>query len=138
MQKLGKLDTLFIVDAVHDKAAWFNFGPEADTRIRRMWSQPVEYSGSEKRSVKRRLRPAGVAPGIGDIDRRRLLEPGRSSSGDRSRIARAGAPRIILPSSKLLSSVTSAPAPTSERAPIRARLSRIAPMPIRLPSPTWR
>ena len=53
MQKLGKIDTLFIVDATHDKAAWFNFGPEADTRIRKMWSKPVEFSGTEKRSVRR-------------------------------------------------------------------------------------
>jgi len=53
MQKLGKIDTLFIVDAAHDKAAWFNFGPEADTRIRKMWSKPVEFSGTEKRSVRR-------------------------------------------------------------------------------------
>ena len=53
MQKLGKIDTLFIVDAAHDKAAWFNFGPEADTRIRKMWSKPVEFSGREKRSVRR-------------------------------------------------------------------------------------
>ena len=53
MQKLGKIDTLFIVDAAHDKAAWFNFGPEADTRIRKMWSKPVEFSGTEKRSIKR-------------------------------------------------------------------------------------
>ena len=36
VQKLGKLDTLFIVDAAHDKAAWFNFGPESDTQIRKM------------------------------------------------------------------------------------------------------
>ena len=39
VQKLGKLDTLFIVDAAHDKAAWFNFGPEADIKVRRMWSR---------------------------------------------------------------------------------------------------
>src|ERR1700759_3953598 len=30
VQKLGKLDTLIVVDTTHDKAAWFNFGPEAD------------------------------------------------------------------------------------------------------------
>ncbi len=42
MQKLGKLDTIFIVDTVHDRAAWFNFGPEADTRVRRMWSRTPE------------------------------------------------------------------------------------------------
>jgi hypothetical protein len=53
VQKLGKLDTLFIVDAVHDKAAWFNFGPETDTRIRKMWSKSSEFSGAEKRSFKR-------------------------------------------------------------------------------------
>jgi hypothetical protein len=54
VQKLGKIDTLFIVDAAHDKAAWFNFGPETDTRIRKMWSRPTtEFSGSEKRTVKR-------------------------------------------------------------------------------------
>jgi GYF domain 2 len=39
VQKLGKLDTLFIVDAAHDKAAWFNFGPEADIKVRRLWSR---------------------------------------------------------------------------------------------------
>ena len=53
VQKMGKIDTLFIVDAAHDKAAWFNFGPESDARIRRMWSRPVEHQGVEKRSVKR-------------------------------------------------------------------------------------
>ncbi|HTP75765.1 MAG TPA: DUF4339 domain-containing protein [Rhizomicrobium sp.] len=35
--KLGKIDTLFIVDATHNKATWFNFGPETDARIRRVW-----------------------------------------------------------------------------------------------------
>jgi hypothetical protein len=53
VQKLGKLDTLFIVDAAHDKAAWFNFGPETDTRIRKMWTRPAEYGGPEKRTAKR-------------------------------------------------------------------------------------
>ncbi|HVV26673.1 MAG TPA: DUF4339 domain-containing protein [Rhizomicrobium sp.] len=54
IEKLGKLDTLFIVDAVHDKAAWFNFGPETDTRIRKMWSRPApKYAGPERRKVKR-------------------------------------------------------------------------------------
>ncbi|HEY2009705.1 MAG TPA: DUF4339 domain-containing protein [Rhizomicrobium sp.] len=53
VQKLGKLDTLFIVDAARDKAAWFNFGPETDTRIRKIWSRPAEYSGLGKRGVKR-------------------------------------------------------------------------------------
>jgi hypothetical protein len=53
VQKLGKLDTLFIVDAVRDKAAWFNFGPETDTRIRKIWSRPADYPGAEKRTFRR-------------------------------------------------------------------------------------
>jgi hypothetical protein len=53
VKKLGKLDTLFIADATHDKVAWFNYGPETDTRIRKMWSKPVEFSGTEKRSIRR-------------------------------------------------------------------------------------
>ena len=53
VQKLGKIDTLFIVDAAHDKAAWFNFGPETDTRIRKMWTRPIEHLGAEKRTVRR-------------------------------------------------------------------------------------
>ncbi|HEY0281215.1 MAG TPA: DUF4339 domain-containing protein [Rhizomicrobium sp.] len=42
VKKLGKLDTLFVVDATHDKAAWFNFGPEAETRFRRIWQKAAE------------------------------------------------------------------------------------------------
>ncbi len=53
VQKLGKLDTIFIVDAAHDKAAWFNFGPETDTRIRKMWTKPVDFAGAEKRTARR-------------------------------------------------------------------------------------
>ena len=41
VQELGKLDTLFVVDATHGKAAWFNFGPEVDVRIRRVWQKPL-------------------------------------------------------------------------------------------------
>lgn len=41
-QKLGKLDTLFLVDATHDKVAWHNFGPEAESRIRRVWARTGE------------------------------------------------------------------------------------------------
>ena len=52
-QKLGKLDGLFIVDASNNKAAWFNFGPETNTRIRRLWSQAAEYSGTERRTFMR-------------------------------------------------------------------------------------
>lgn len=39
VQKLGKLDMIFVIDATHDKASWFNFGPESDIRIRRIWSK---------------------------------------------------------------------------------------------------
>jgi hypothetical protein len=39
--KLGTVDTLFIVDTTHDKAAWVNFGPEPDARLRRMWDKSV-------------------------------------------------------------------------------------------------
>lgn len=53
VQKVGKTDTLFIVDAAHDKAAWFNFGPETDSRIRKIWSRPGDYQGTEKRSAAR-------------------------------------------------------------------------------------
>ena len=38
VQKLGKTDMLFVIDATRNKATWFNFGPEADARIRRVWS----------------------------------------------------------------------------------------------------
>jgi hypothetical protein len=41
VQELGKLDTLFVIDASRGKAAWFNFGPEADVRIRRVWHKPM-------------------------------------------------------------------------------------------------
>jgi hypothetical protein len=37
VQELGKLDCLFVVDATRGKAARFNFGPEADARIRKVW-----------------------------------------------------------------------------------------------------
>ncbi len=46
VQQLGKLDVLFVVDATRDKAAWFNFGPEADTRIRRNWARTPDAPGN--------------------------------------------------------------------------------------------
>ena len=46
VQQLGKLDALFVVDATRDKAAWFNFGPESDTRIRRNWARTPEIPAS--------------------------------------------------------------------------------------------
>lgn len=41
VQELGKADSLFVIDASRGKAAWFNFGPEADVRIRRVWQKTV-------------------------------------------------------------------------------------------------
>jgi hypothetical protein len=48
VQKLGKLDMLFICDATHDKAAWFNFGPEADSRIRRIWQKTPDAAALKR------------------------------------------------------------------------------------------
>lgn len=42
VKHLGKLDVLFVVDATHGTAAWANFGPEPDSRIRRLWAKPGE------------------------------------------------------------------------------------------------
>ena len=50
VQKLGKLDMLFIADASHDKAAWFNFGPESDSRISRIWQKTPDPAASLKRA----------------------------------------------------------------------------------------
>jgi hypothetical protein len=44
VKKLGKLDRLFVADATHDKAAWFNFGPEAEARFRRIWQKAPEQA----------------------------------------------------------------------------------------------
>ena len=41
VQELGKSDSLFVIDASRGKAAWFNFGPEADVRIRRVWQKTI-------------------------------------------------------------------------------------------------
>ncbi|MBI3678380.1 MAG: DUF4339 domain-containing protein [Proteobacteria bacterium] len=48
IQKLGKLDTLFVIDTSHDKAAWFNFSPEAESRIRRIWTKTPEAATKRK------------------------------------------------------------------------------------------
>jgi hypothetical protein len=39
-EHFGRADALFIADATRGKAAWFNFGPEAEARIRRVWQRP--------------------------------------------------------------------------------------------------
>jgi hypothetical protein len=46
VQKLGKLDILVVVDTSNDKAAWFNFGPEADTKMRRLWQREAAATRS--------------------------------------------------------------------------------------------
>jgi hypothetical protein len=51
IQQLGKLDALFVIDATHDKAAWFNFGPEPDARIRRIWTKHSEAPVKLSRAV---------------------------------------------------------------------------------------
>jgi len=46
IQQLGKQDALLVIDATRDKAAWFNFGPEMDARIRRLWSKQIDTTVS--------------------------------------------------------------------------------------------
>ena len=36
---LGREDKLLVIDASHDRAAWFNLGREADQNIRGLWSR---------------------------------------------------------------------------------------------------
>lgn len=38
---VSKQDGLFVADATRDRTAWFNFGPETDAKIRRVWRKPV-------------------------------------------------------------------------------------------------
>ena len=44
VQHLGTTDSVFIADANRGKMAWFNLGPEADARIRKIWQKPGEKS----------------------------------------------------------------------------------------------
>lgn len=46
IQKLGKLDMLLVVDATHDKISWSNFGMEAETRVRRIWTKHPQLSAA--------------------------------------------------------------------------------------------
>ena len=39
VKECGKSDSVLVIDASRAKAAWFNFGPEADVLIRRVWQQ---------------------------------------------------------------------------------------------------
>jgi len=41
-QKMDKHDSLFIVDAAHDKASWFNFAADTDMRVRALWQKAPE------------------------------------------------------------------------------------------------
>jgi len=47
VQRLGRIDALFIVDATNNKAAWFNYAPEADARIRHIWQKVQEQTAAE-------------------------------------------------------------------------------------------
>lgn len=47
IQCLGRLDMLFIADTTNNKAAWFNYGPENDSRIRRIWQEAVRQQAAE-------------------------------------------------------------------------------------------
>ncbi len=40
-QHIGRSDQLFISDATSDRIAWFNFGPEMDAKVRRVWRKPT-------------------------------------------------------------------------------------------------
>jgi GYF domain 2 len=46
VQHLGQTDTLFIVDATRGKTAWFNLGPEPDSKIRRVWKRTTDKGNS--------------------------------------------------------------------------------------------
>jgi hypothetical protein len=46
IQKLGKLDTLLVVDATHDKLTWSNLGMETETRVRRIWTKHPHRSAA--------------------------------------------------------------------------------------------
>ncbi|NIJ40210.1 hypothetical protein FHS78_000465 [Parvibaculum indicum] len=40
-QHIGATDTIFVVDATRDRAAWNSRGPEVDAKIRKVWRRPV-------------------------------------------------------------------------------------------------
>ena len=44
VQHIGSTDSVFIADASRGKMAWFNLGPEADARIRRVWAKAGDKS----------------------------------------------------------------------------------------------
>ncbi len=44
IQHMGQNDQLVIVDATRGKTAWFNLGPEGDSKIRRVWKRTDKSS----------------------------------------------------------------------------------------------
>ncbi|MAB15496.1 DUF4339 domain-containing protein [Parvibaculum sp.] len=40
-QHIGSTDTIFVVDATRDRAAWNSRGPEVDAKIRKVWRRPI-------------------------------------------------------------------------------------------------
>jgi hypothetical protein len=44
IQHMGQNDHLVIVDATRGKAAWFNLGPEGDSKIRKVWKRTDKSS----------------------------------------------------------------------------------------------
>lgn len=44
IQHMGNNDHLLIVDATRGKTAWFNLGPEGDSKIRRVWKRTDKNS----------------------------------------------------------------------------------------------
>jgi hypothetical protein len=44
IQHMGNNDHLVIVDATRGKTAWFNLGPEGDSKIRRVWKRTDKSS----------------------------------------------------------------------------------------------
>ncbi len=41
-QTLERGDRLVVIDASHDRLAWFNLGPEVDVRIGKVWNAPMK------------------------------------------------------------------------------------------------
>jgi len=46
VQKLGKLDQVFIANATQDKIGWVNLGMETETRVRRIWAKHPQLSAA--------------------------------------------------------------------------------------------
>jgi hypothetical protein len=46
IQHIGQSDNLVIVDATRGRTAWFNLGPEVDSRIRKVWKRAADKGNS--------------------------------------------------------------------------------------------